>query len=78
MVQWLGLHLSMEGVWVQFLVVELRFHMPCSQNKQTNKTENRISIVTNSIKTLKNGPHQKNLKKKKITHTLPRSWIVLA
>ena len=47
------------------------------KNKQTNKTENRISIVTNSIKTLKNGPHQKNLKKK-ITHTFPRSWIVLA
>ena len=31
-VQWLGPHLPMQGVQVQYLVRELRFHMPCSRN----------------------------------------------
>ena len=37
----------MQGVWVQSLVRELRHHMPHDQN------QNRINIVTNSIKTFK-------------------------
>ena len=27
-VQWLGIHLPMEGMWVQSLVGDLRYHMP--------------------------------------------------
>ena len=50
MVQWLGLHLPMQGVWVQSLVGELRPHMPPSWR---TKRENRSNIVTNSIKALK-------------------------
>ena len=49
-IQWLKLHLPMLGVQVQVLVRVLRAHMPGGQK---NKTENRNSIVTNSIKTFK-------------------------
>ena len=35
-VQWLRLHLRMQGVWVRSLVRELRYHMPCSHKKKTN------------------------------------------
>ena len=31
MVQWLKVCLSMQGTWVQFLVWELRYHMPMGQ-----------------------------------------------
>ena len=53
-VRWLGLRLLMQEMWVQSLVRELRSHMPHGQN---TKTQNWSNIVTNSIKTLKNGPH---------------------
>ena len=36
-VQWLRLHLSVQGVWVWSLVGELRPHMPQGQNNQTIK-----------------------------------------
>ena len=49
-VQWLRISLLMEGLWVQSLVGELK------QGK--NKTYSGNSIVTNSMKTLKNGPYQ--------------------
>ena len=55
MVQWLRLHLPMQGVWVQSLVRELRHHMPHGQK------QNRSNIVTNSIKTFK----MSHIKKKK-------------
>ena len=48
-VQWLRLHLRMQGVWVRSLVRELRPCMPCSQKKQNIK--NRNIVVTSSIKT---------------------------
>ena len=46
-IQWLRLCLP---ICVQFLVRELRPHMPHSQK---TKTENRNNIITNSIKTPK-------------------------
>ena len=46
LVQWLKLHLLMQGVQVRTLVRKLRFHMSCSQ-KSKHETE------TNSIKTFK-------------------------
>ena len=49
MVQWLRLHLSMEGVRVQSLFGELRSHMPWTELK--NQKQNRSNIVANSIKT---------------------------
>ena len=49
-VQWLRLHLPVQGVQVQSLVGELRSHMPQGQK---TKTSNRSNIVTNPIKTLK-------------------------
>ena len=63
-VHWLRLCLPMQGVQVGSLVGELGSCMPPGQ--KTKKAQNRSSIVANSIKTLKNGPHQKILKKKKI------------
>ena len=57
-VQWLRLLLPMQRVQVQFLVGELRPHMTCRQKN------NRSSIITNSVKHLKNCSRQKtNLKK---------------
>jgi len=50
----------MQGVHVWSLIGELRSHMPFSQEK---KKKNRHNIVTNSVKTLRNDPHQNNLKK---------------
>ena len=35
-VQWLRLHLPMQGVWVRSLMGELRSYMPCSQKKNPN------------------------------------------
>ena len=37
MIQWLRLCLPMQGVWVQSLVGELRFHMPHGQKNQVIK-----------------------------------------
>ena len=34
-VQWLRLYLPLQGVWVQSLVRELRFHMPGAQGTET-------------------------------------------
>ena len=45
-VQWLRLHFPVQGVQVQSLVGELRFHMPLGQKNQNVK--NRGNIVTNS------------------------------
>ena len=55
-VQWSRLHLPMERGQVRSLVGELRCHLPHGRKA---KTEDGNNIVTNSIKTLKNGPHQK-------------------
>ena len=53
-VQWLRHHFPMQGMWVQFLARELRSpHGLWSKKKTKNKTENRNSISTNSVKTLK-------------------------
>ena len=58
----LRLHLPLQEVQVWSPVRELIFLMPPGQ-----KHKNRSNTVTNSIKTIKNGPRQKkNLKKKKI------------
>ena len=61
MVQWLRLHLPMQGVWVRSLVRELRFHIPRGQK---TKTKSRSYIATNSIKTLKILQIKKKLLKK--------------
>ena len=69
-VQWLRLHLPMEGVWVRPLFGELRSHMPWTESK--NQRQNRSNIVTNSIKTfwiwstLKE-KKRKNKNKRKVT-----------
>ena len=34
-VQWLGLYIPMQGVWVQTLVGKLKSHMPQSQKAKT-------------------------------------------
>ena len=34
-VQWLRLHLPMQGLWVQSLVRKLRYYMPLSQKTKT-------------------------------------------
>ena len=67
MVQWLRLRLPMQGVRVRSLVGELRSHMP---HGQKTKTSNRISVVTDSIKTLKmvHIKNKKPLKKYRGTH----------
>ena len=62
-VQWLRIYLSMQEVWAQSLAKELRFHRPHRQNTQT---WNRNSIVTNSKKDCKNGPHQEKKKTRTI------------
>ena len=49
-VQWLGLPLTMQRVWIGSLVREQRSHMPPGQK---SKTQNRSNIVTNAKKTLK-------------------------
>ena len=46
--QWLRLHLLMQGVWVWTMVGELRSHRP---HGQKTKTENRSSVATNSTET---------------------------
>ena len=61
MVQWLRLHLPMQGVRVQSLVGELRFRVPCCQK---TKKKHRSNIVTNSIKTPKSIHLKKKLKKR--------------
>ena len=40
MIQWLRLHLPMQGVWVQSLVGELRSHMSLGQ-----KTKTQVALV---------------------------------
>ena len=46
--QWLRLHASIAGAWVQFLVRELRSHMPCgsttTKKKQTGRNENSLLL----------------------------------
>ena len=59
-VQWLRLCLPMQGVWIWFLVWELKYHVPCAQKKKTTTTttkhekkEEEEAIVKYSIKTFK-------------------------
>ena len=64
-VQWLTLHLPMQGVQVQSLVRELRFHMPLGQ-----ESKHKHKPYCNKFnKGFKNGPHwekkKKNFKKEK-------------
>ena len=61
-VQCLRLGFPGQRVQVWSLVEELGSHMFLSQKNQNVKQK---QYVTNSIKTLKNSPHQKHLKKKK-------------
>ena len=49
-VQWLTLHLPMQGIRVRSLVRELRSHMPLPQK---TKPWNRSNVVTNTTNTLK-------------------------
>ena len=46
-VQWLRLHAPVQGVQVQSLVRELRYHMQCGVGKNENKTkQNKRYILT--------------------------------
>ena len=56
-VQWLRLHLSMQGVWVQSLVGEQRSHIPHGQRNQNIKQKKYCNKFN---KDFKNGPSQKN------------------
>ena len=60
-VQWLRLHLLMQGVWVLSLAGELRIHI---LEAKTQNINNKSNIVTNSIKIFKMALIKK--KKKKI------------
>ena len=44
----LGLHLLVQGVYVQSLVRELRFHMPCGQETKTGNS-NLVSVTTYGV-----------------------------
>ena len=59
-VLWLRLHLPVQGLQVQFLVGELRSHMPSSERNQN--ISNSSNIVTNSTKTFKMAHKKKTLK----------------
>ena len=63
-VLWLSLFLSVQRLQVQFLVGELRSHMPSSQRNQN--VSNSSNIVTNSTKTFKIIYIQKSLQKIKV------------
>ena len=61
MVQWLRLHLPMQGVQVQFLIRELRSYMLQDQKKQNIKQK---QYCTKFSKGFEKSPHlKKNLKK---------------
>ena len=76
MVQWLRLHLVMQGVQVWSLVGELRSHISHSQKKK--KSQSRGSKKLN--KDFKNGPHQikifKRRKKKRLSWQTLQSYIL--
>ena len=55
-VQWLRLHLPMQGVQVRSLVGKLRFHMRCGQKTKNIKQKQYCNIFN---KDFKDGPHQK-------------------
>ena len=50
MVQWFGLCLPVQTVWVQSPAGQLKFYMPLGQKTNIKRKNN---IVTNSVKTLK-------------------------
>ena len=56
--------LPMHGVWIRSLVRELRSHIP---QWQKSKTENRSTILVNSIKTLK----MVHIRKKNLKNIMP-------
>ena len=58
-VQWLRLHLPMQGMQVQFLVRELRSHMPQAKKPKHIRQKQYCNKFN---KDFKNGPHEKNLK----------------
>ena len=61
----------MQEVRVQSLVRELKSHMPHGQNIKQKQHGNKFN------KHFKNGPHQKNLKKKKNYRT-DTYWAVIS
>ena len=61
-VQWLRRCLLLQGMLVRSLIGELRSHMPCSLRNQNTK---RKPYCNKFNKDVEEGPHQKNLKKKK-------------
>ena len=46
MVQWLRLHLPLQGLWVQSLVGELRYHMPQGEAENIKNFKRRILSQT--------------------------------
>ena len=57
MVQWL--RLTVQGMWVQSLMGELRSHVSKKPNRKQKQKYNKFN------KDFKTGPHQKKKKKKK-------------
>ena len=65
-VQWLRPHLPMQGVRVQFLVRELRSHMPQAPKNQKMKWKQHCNKFN---KHFKNGSYQKISKKRELGKT---------
>ena len=64
MVQWLKLHLPIQGMHVWFLVRELRSYMPFGQKKKSakNQKSKQKHYCKKFNKNFKSGPHQKTNK----------------
>ena len=72
-VRWLRLPLPTQGVWFQSLVSELRCHMLCNQNKQTNQKKKKWKWPCNKF----NKNLNKNIKKKTSTLDLLLSLLLV-
>jgi len=72
-VQWLRLHLPMQGLWLQSLVWELRSHGP---HVQRTKAKSRSNIGRNTIKTSKWSVPKKSFKKRVfLSNPGPAGWL---
>ena len=70
MVQWLRIHLPVQGVRVWSLVGELRSHTPCGQKNQSIKQKQYYNTLN---KDCKNGPHEKKILKKNAVRSVTLS-----
>ena len=52
-VQWLGLHASNAGAWIQSLIRKLRYHRPRSEAKKKTKQTKRLCLTASSLNSWK-------------------------